>query len=380
MSDNLSELQQTNKGGYWYREKYTLNGNYGSIDYIRDNFVRVLNNIELTPNPDEIISLTRFKDSVTEVKESFDNPIKAFPHLLTSLNTVQSLRGINGAFNSRKYTTASALFAKGNNFRSVRELKWNLQFYNQFNNNINIPEAANVLGLIRVPDIVGQTTQNNIVVYPKIPLATNHLGVINFIKKVTDLVLEWAGVPEIGSCLPYWIASSVSKSLGMSGSKAARYLAASQLRTILPALADKAPAIAPVTAWNFLSPYLPIASAVAILIVVMMKLRYKDKLQEFSKMVIYFSNDPRGGFKVKWEEFPQKEKEYVEEVQKFLPGFNIAIGVDNGVPVIGVDRTGKIEKEFLQQRFDEMVELHQIRVGKYVTKLRPTYLDFKTKR
>ena len=44
-----------------------------------------------------------------EVKESFDNPIKAIPHLLTSLNTVQSLRGINGALNSRKYTTASAI-------------------------------------------------------------------------------------------------------------------------------------------------------------------------------------------------------------------------------------------------------------------------------
>ena len=378
MSDNLSQLQQTNKGGYWYREKYTLDGNYGSIDYIRDNFVRVLNNIEATPNPDEVISLTRFKDSVTEVKESFDNPIKVFPHLLTSLNTVQSLRGINGAFNSRKYTTASALFAKGNNFRSVRELKWNLQFYNQFNNNINIAEAANVLGLIRVPDIVGQTTQNNIVVYPKIPLATNHLGVINFIKKVTILVLEWAGVPDIGSSLPYWITSSVSKTLGMSGSKAARYLAASQLRTILPGLADKAPAIAPVTAWSYLSPYLPIASAIAILIVVMMKLRYKDKLQEFSKNVLYLSNDPMGGHKYKVEEFPQNEEEYIKEVQRYLPGYSIAIGIDDGIPVIGVTMEGKLPKEKLQATYDKLIKLHNLRVGKYITKLRPNYIDYKS--
>ena len=380
MSDNLEKLQETHKNGYWYREKYTLSGNYESLDFIRDNFVKVLNNIAITPNPDEIVSLTRFKNAVGEVKDSFNNPLRTFPHLLTALNTVQSLRGINGSFNSRKYTTAGALNMEGLNFHSVRELIWNSQFYNQFNNNLNISEAANVLGLVRVPDIVGQTVKNNIVVYPKLPLPTSHVGIIHFLKKVTSLVLEWAGVPDIGSSLPYWIASSVSKTLGMSGSKAARFLAASQLRTILPGLPAKVPPIAPVTAWSYLAPYLPIASAVAILIVVMMKLRYKDKLQEFSKMVIYFSNDPMRGFKVKWEEFPQKEEPYIEEVQRFLPGFDIAIGVDNGIPVIGVDRTGKIDKEFLQQRFDEMVEMHQVRVDKNVTKLRPTYLDFKTKR
>ena len=376
MSEYLAKLKETHNNGYWYKEKYTLTEDYESLDSIRNNFVNVLNNIELTPNPDELISLTRFKNAVSEVKESFDNPIKALPHLYTSLHTVQSLRGINGSYNSRRYTTASALLSKGTSFRSVRQLTWNSQFYNQFFNTLNISQAANVLGLIRVPDLIGQTVKNNVVVYPKLDLPTNHVGVIHFLKKITDLVLEWAGVPDIGSSLPYWIASSVSKTLGMSGSKAARYLAASQLKATLPALAGEA---ASVTAWNFLSPYLPVASAVAILLVVMMKLRYKDKLQEFSKTVIYFSNDPMGGFKVKFEEFPQEEEGYIREVQKFLPGYNVAIGVDNGVPVIAINRQGKMPKEAIQGLFDHLVALHHLEVGKFITKLRPAYIDYKSK-
>lgn len=378
MSENLAQLQSTHKDGYWYREKYTLNGNYENIDFIRNNFTRVLNNIELTPNPEKVVSITRVKNAVSEVKESFDNPLKTFPHLLTSLNTVQSLRGINGSFNSRKYVTASALNVKGLNFRSMRELKWNAQFYNQFNNNLNISEAANVLGLVRVPDIVGQTMQNNIVVYPKLPLATNHVGVIHFLKKVTNLVLEWAGVPDIGEALPYWIASSVSKTLGMSGSKAARFLAAGQLRAFLPGLPAKIPAIAPVTAWSYLAPYLPIASAVAILIVVMMKLRYKDKLQEFSKKVLYLSNDPNGGHKLKIEEFPQNEEEYIKEVQRFMPGYYIAIGIDDGIPVIGVTMEGKLPKDLLQSTYDRLINLHNLSVGRYITKLRPNTIDLES--
>ena len=377
MSDNLAQLQETHKNGYWHREKYVLGGNYENIDFIRNNFTTVLNNIAATPNPDKVVSLTRFKNAVDEVKESFDNPLKSFPHLLTSLNTVQSLRGINGSFNSRKYTTASALNVKGLNFRSVRELKWNAQFYNQFNNHINISEAANVLGLVRVPDLVGQTMINNIVVYPKMPLAGDHVGTIHFLKKVTTLVLEWAGVADIGSSLPYWIASSVSKTLGMSGSEAARYLAASQLRTII-SLPVKMPPIAPVMAWNYLAPYLPIACAVAILIVVMMKLRYKDKLQEFSKFVLYLSNNPNGGHKLKVEEFPQKEEEYIKEVQRYMSGYDVAIGIDDGIPVIGVTMDGKLPKEVLQDTYDRLIDLHGLQVGRYITKIRPNTIDLES--
>ncbi len=155
MGQYLEKLKSQIKDTYWYREKYKISHNLASIKTAKTMFNGVFDTILNQENPDDLISLTRVKNAIVEVKTGADGG-QLGNIIFTSLLTAQSLRGINGAYNSRVNKKAGDLVAKANSYVSIRELKMVPQIHHQFFDVFNLGEAATEFNITEVPELIGK--------------------------------------------------------------------------------------------------------------------------------------------------------------------------------------------------------------------------------
>lgn len=360
MGQYLEKLKSQIKDTYWYREKYKISHNLASIKTAKTMFNGVFDTILNQENPDDLISLTRVKNAIVEVKTGADGG-QLGNIIFTSLLTAQSLRGINGAYNSRVNKKAGDLVAKANSYVSIRELKMVPQIHHQFFDVFNLGEAATEFNITEVPELIGKVKNKaGDLIYKKLPVPTSHIGMVHFINKIARLMMGWANVvipgTQLKEAVGYWITSTTTKALGLSGSRAARYLAASKMKELIPIA--KGP-LASVTAWSKLIPFIAIVVAISMLIVVIIKQKYKDELEQMTQYVIFFGGQGSGiktvigGFDTK------KEEIYIKQVQELLSPYKIAFALDTGIPVMGINHTGQIQKEVILELFNTYLGLHQ---------------------
>ena len=95
------------------------------------------------------------------------------------------------------------------------------------------------------------------------------------------------------------------------------------------------------------------------LIVVIIKQKYKDELEQMTQYVIFFGGQGSGiktvigGFDTK------KEEIYIKQVQELLSPYKIAFALDTGIPVMGINHTGQIQKEVILELFNTYLGLHK---------------------
>lgn len=359
MGQYLEKLKSQIKDTYWYREKYKISHNLASIKTAKTMFNGVFDTILNQENPDDLISLTRVKNAIVEVKTGADGG-QLGNIIFTSLLTAQSLLGINGAYNSRVNKKAGDLVAKANSYVSIRELKMVPQIHHQFFDVFNLGEAATEFNITEVPELIGKVKNKaGDLIYKKLPVPTSHIGMVHFINKIARLMMGWANVvipTLLEEAVSYWITSTATKALGISGSRAARYLAASRVKQLIPIA--KGP-LALVTAWSKLIPYVAIAVAISMLIVVIIKKKYKDELEQMTQYVIFFGSQGSGMKTVMGDFNTKKEELYIKEVQDLLSPYKIAFALDTGIPVMGITNEGKLPKEALLESFNTYLELHK---------------------
>ena len=360
MGQYLDNLKSRITGEYWYREKYFIKNNLASVTEAKSLFSGVFSAISNQDNPDDLISLTRVKEAIVEVHNGEGNE-QSTNIVFTSLLTAQSLLGINGAYNSRVNKTAQSLISKANSYISKRELKMVPQIHHQFFDIFNLGEAATAFNITEVPELVGQIKNKaGDLVFKKLPVPTTHIGMVHYINKIARLMMGWANVvipnAQLKEAVGYWITSTATKALGVSGSRAARYLAASRVKQLIPIA--KGP-LASVTAWSKLIPYVAIAVAISMLIVVIIKKKYKDELEQMTQYVIFFGSQGSGMKTVMGDFNTKKEELYIKEVQDLLSPYKIAFALDTGIPVMGITDEGKLPKEVLLETFNTYLQLHK---------------------
>jgi|GEM_PF-4817988 hypothetical protein len=360
MGQYLDNLKSRITDEYWYREKYKIKNNLASVTEAKALFNGVFSAISNQENPDDLISLTRVKKAIVEVHNGEGNE-QSTNIIFTSLLTAQSLLGINGAYNSRVNKTHQSLISKANAYVSKRKLRMVPQIHHQFFDVFNLGEAATAFNITEVPELIGQIKNNaGDLVFKKLPVPTTHIGMVHYITKIARLMMGWANVvipnAQLKDAVGYWITSTVTKALGVSGSRAARYLAASRVKQLIPIA--KGP-LASVTAWSKLIPYVAIAVAISMLIVVIIKKKYKDELEQMTQYVIFFGSQATGIKTVMGDFDTKKEEAYIKEVQDLLSPYKIAFALDTGIPVMGITDKGKLPKDVLLDTFNTYLELHK---------------------
>ncbi len=377
MSELLEELKSRLQNGFWHVEKYVVDKTWGNIDTITSEFNGVFDAVANTENTSGLASLDRVKESVELVRSSTSDPLTVGEHILTSLQALQSLHGINGAYNSRKYPDASSLTSKGESYILRSPLSHrNNQIHNEFFIQTNIPEIVNNYSLTWVPELIGGTVNElGRTIYPSLQLPTTHVQTVHYISKLSKILLEWTGFSSapLASAVSYWISGTVLKSLGMGGSIAARYLAAGGLKAIAPASST----LPFLTAWNTLIPFAPYAIAVAILITVLIKLKYEEDVTILSQFVVFFGSSMGRGMKCEIGGFPTDKDDFLEAVGELMEDYTVAFGLEGGLPVVGVDSNGnKLEQTELLTLFQTHAQLHNVVASSgIITKLQPTLID-----
>ena len=95
------------------------------------------------------------------------------------------------------------------------------------------------------------------------------------------------------------------------------------------------------------------------LIVIIIKKKYKDELEQMTQYVIFFGSQGSGMKTVMGDFNTKKEEEYIKEVQDLLSPYKIAFALDTGIPVMGITDKGKLPKEELLETFNTYLDLHK---------------------
>ena len=222
MSSLLNTLLGKFKGGYWLREKYNISSGWDQVGSIVSSFTSTISNIE--KKLDDLSDTAKnLKSSIDDIKTNFEDDASSI--IITSLSTVQSLYAINSAYNSKKYVGTAALANKADSINISDPLgTFPARLQRQFSIRVDLGQIVNENGIKSVPELIGYKVVKGKKIYNELPPPETYQEVIEYIRKITLIFLEWEGVnTQYKEALSYWITASVTKSLNISGGIISRY-------------------------------------------------------------------------------------------------------------------------------------------------------------